>query len=99
MIATGGGAFVDPNTRRLLNERAITVWLDAPVDILAERTARRDTRPLLRHADPKAVLQKLSEERRPSYEEAHIHVRSGGGAHEEVVGAILSALEGYLERG
>src|SRR5947199_3372682 len=47
VIATGGGAFVDPNTRRLLNERAITVWLDAPVDILAERTARRDTRPLL----------------------------------------------------
>ena len=43
VIATGGGAFVDANTRRLLNERAITVWLDAPVDILAERTARRDT--------------------------------------------------------
>ena len=99
VIATGGGAFVDPNTRRLLNERAITVWLDAPVDILAERTARRDTRPLLRRGDPKTVLQKLSEERRPSYAEAHIHVRSGGGAHEEVVGAILSALEAYLERG
>ena len=44
MIATGGGAFVDPRTRKLLNERAITVWLDAPVDILAERTSRRDTR-------------------------------------------------------
>ena len=99
VIATGGGAFVDPNTRRLLNERAITVWLDAPVEILAERTARRDTRPLLRNSDPKAVLQKLSEERRPSYAEAHIHIRSGGGAHEEVVGAILTALEGYLERG
>jgi shikimate kinase len=97
VIATGGGAFVDPNTRRLLNERAITVWLDAPVDILAERTARRDTRPLLRNSDPKAVLQKLSDARRPSYAEAHIHVKSGGGAHDEVVSAIIAALEGYLE--
>jgi shikimate kinase len=53
---------------------------------------------LLRNGDPKAVLQKLSEQRRPSYAEAHIHVRSGGGAHEEVVGAILSALEAHLDR-
>ena len=98
VIATGGGAFVDANTRRLLNERAITVWLDAPVDILAERTARRDTRPLLRNSDPKAVLQKLAEERRPSYAEAHIHVKSGGGAHQDVVDAIVSALEAYLDQ-
>jgi shikimate kinase len=97
VIATGGGAYVDPNTRRLLNERAITVWLDAPVDILSERTARRDTRAQLRNGDPKAVLQMLSEERRPSYAEAHIHVRSGDGAHQDVVDAIVSALEGYLE--
>lgn len=96
VIATGGGAYVDPNTRRLLNERAITVWLDAPVDILAERTSRRDTRPLLRDSDPKAVLERLSEERRPSYAEAHIHVKSGDGAHEEVVEAILRALEEHL---
>jgi shikimate kinase len=98
VIATGGGAFVDANTRRLLNERAITVWLDAPVDILAERTARRDTRPLLRSSDPKAVLQKLAEERRPSYAEAHIHIKSGGGAHQDVVEAIVSALEAYLDQ-
>src|SRR6059058_4311619 len=98
VIATGGGAYVDARTRQLLNERAITVWLDAPVDILAERTARRDTRPLLRNSDPKAVLQKLAEERRPSYAEAHIHVKSGGGAHQDVVEAIVSALEAYLDR-
>src|SRR5678815_6157292 len=69
VIATGGGAFVDPRTRQLLNERAITIWLDAPVDILAERTSRRNTRPLLRNADPKGTLERLSNERRPSYEE------------------------------
>jgi shikimate kinase len=98
VIATGGGAYVDPRTRQLLNERAITVWLDAPVDILAERTSRRDTRAQLRNGDPKAVLEKLSKERRPSYEEAHIHVKSGDGAHKDVVDAIIQALEEYLSR-
>src|SRR6478735_8726166 len=96
VIATGGGAYVDPRTRKLLNERAITVWLDAPVEILAERTARRDTRAQLRNGDPKAVLEKLAEERRPSYAQAHIHVRSGDGAHKDVVDAIVAALENYL---
>jgi shikimate kinase len=96
VIATGGGAYVDPRTRELLNERAITVWLDAPVDILAERTSRRDTRAQLREGDRKAVLQRLSEERRRSYEEAHIHVKSGDGAHKDVVDAIVEALEKHL---
>jgi shikimate kinase len=98
VIATGGGAYIDPTTRKLLNERAITVWLDAPIDILTERTSRRDTRAQLRNGDPKAVLEKLSEERRPSYEEAHIHVKSGDGAHKDVVDAIIQALEDYLQR-
>src|ERR1041385_4907449 len=96
VIATGGGAYVDPQTRQLLNERAITVWLDAPVDILAERTARRDTRPLLKNVDPKGTLERLAEERRPSYEQAHIHVKSGDGAHKEVVDQIIQALEEHL---
>lgn len=96
VIATGGGAYVDPSTRKLLNERAITVWLDAPVDILAERTSRRNTRAQLRNGDPKLVLERLSQERRPSYAEAHIHVRSGEGAHKDVVDAIVAALENYL---
>jgi shikimate kinase len=96
VIATGGGAYVDPRTRGLLNEKAITIWLDAPVDVLAERTSRRDTRPLLRNDDPKGTLAKLADERRPSYAEAHIHVRSGQGAHKDVVEAIVTALEQYL---
>jgi shikimate kinase len=96
VIATGGGAYVDLSTRKLLNERAITVWLDAPVDILAERTSRRDTRAQLRNGDPKATLERLSQERRPSYEEAHIHVKSGDGAHKDVVDSIVAALEDYL---
>ena len=96
VIATGGGAYVDPRTRELLNERAITVWLDAPIDILTERTSRRDTRPLLRNEDPRGTLERLSGERRPSYAEAHIHVKSGDGAHRDVVDSIIKALGDYL---
>jgi shikimate kinase len=96
VIATGGGAYIDPRTRKLLNERAITVWLDAPVEVLAERTSRRDTRPLLRNGDPKGILERLAEERRPSYAQAHIHVTSGEGAHKDVVDAIVRALEDYI---
>lgn len=99
VIATGGGAYVDPRTRQLLNERAITVWLDAPIDILAERTSRRDTRAQLRNGDPKATLERLANERRQSYEQAHIHVKSGAGAHKDVVDAIVQALDDYLEKG
>jgi shikimate kinase len=97
VIATGGGAYVDPRTRELLNARSITIWLDAPVEILAERTSRRDTRAQLRNGDRKATLERLSSERRKSYEEAHIHVKSGAGAHKDVVESILRALSDYLD--
>ena len=96
VIATGGGAFVDPRTRELLNSRAITIWLDAPVEVLSERTARRDTRPLLRNADPKGTLERLADQRRSFYAEAHIHVRSGTGGHGEVVDKIIAAIAGHL---
>lgn len=98
VIATGGGAFIDPRTRELLNDRAITVWLDAPIDVLAERTARRNTRPLLRKGNRAATLTRLSEERQPMYEEAQIHIRSGNGAHGDVVDAIVTALQDHLAR-
>jgi shikimate kinase len=96
VIATGGGAYVDARTRKLLNERAITIWLDAPVEILAERTSRRDTRAQLRNGDRKQTLERLAGERRQSYEEAHIHVKSGAGAHKDVVDTIVQALSDYL---
>jgi len=99
VIATGGGAYIDPRTRELLNERSITVWLDAPIEVLAERTSRRDTRAQLRNGDPKGTLKRLSEERRPSYAEAHIHVKSGEGPHGDVVEAIVAAIEEYIASG
>lgn len=96
VIATGGGVFADPGTRQLLNHRAITVWLDAPVDVLASRTSRRDTRPLLRNGDHKGTLERLAKEREPAYSEAHIRVTSGNSAHGEVVEAIVKALAEHL---
>lgn len=99
VIATGGGVFVDPRTRELLKERTITVWLDAPVDVLHERTSRRDTRPLLKNGDPKATLERLAEIERRACAEAHLHVKSGVGAHREVVDAILEALDKHLSNG
>lgn len=97
VIATGGGAFNDPRTREILNKRAITIWLDAPVDVLAERTARRNNRPLLHKGDPEQILARLADERRSFYEEAQIHIRStGDGAHHDVVEAIVAALRQHL---
>jgi shikimate kinase len=97
VIATGGGAYVDPRTRELLNKRAITVWLDAPVEVLVDRTARRDTRPLLKNGDPKATLERLAQQRGPAYAEAHIRVTSGSGAHNDVVEAIILAIDAHLD--
>lgn len=96
VIATGGGAYVDPRTRELLNARAITVWLDAPVEILTERTGRRDTRAQLRTGDRQETLERLAAERRAAYAQAHLHVKSGTGAHKEVVEAIVRAIDAFL---
>ena len=67
-----------------------------PVDVLAERTSRRDTRAQLRNGDPKGDARAARERAAPVHEEAHIHVKSGTGAHRDVVDAIFHALENYL---
>ena len=92
VIATGGGAFMDPATRSLILEKCVAVWLDADVPTLAERVARRDNRPLLRGKDPAEVLEGLADKRRPFYAEAHIHIRSEAVPHERAVDLIVAAL-------
>lgn len=92
VIATGGGAFIQPETRRLLLDRAITIWLNADINVLAERTARRDHRPLLWGKKPEEVLRELAERRNPIYAEAPIHVASNPGPHTRTVERILEAL-------
>ncbi len=93
VIATGGGAFMNDQTRNLILNRATAVWLDADVAVLAERVARRaGTRPLLRDANPREVLARLAEARNPIYALAPIHIRSRPLPHEAMVDAILEAL-------
>lgn len=96
VIATGGGAFVDPATRALILERGIAVWIDADVDTLVERTARRNTRPLLRNGNPREILTRLAAERAPFYAEAPIRVRSDNGPHADTARAILEAIDQWL---
>jgi shikimate kinase len=93
VIATGGGAFVDPETRALILDKATAVWLDADIDTLVARVARRDHRPLLVGRDPRTVLTELMAVRRPAYAQAPIRIVSGNGPHEDSVTAILEALD------
>jgi len=92
VIATGGGAFVQEETRALILRDAVSVWLDAPPEVLAERVGRRDTRPLLRGRDPRAVLEELSAARAPFYAMADLRVSSRRAPHDATVNAILEAL-------
>jgi shikimate kinase len=92
VIAAGGGAFMDSETRALMLARCTAIWLDVEVEILAERVARRDHRPLLRNQDPLTRLRDLAALRNPVYAEAHIAIRSGELAHEKTVELIVAAL-------
>src|SRR3546814_819154 len=76
VIATGGGVFINDETRTLILKRGIVIWLDADVETLAERVSRRDHRPLLRNKEPLPLLQDLAGVRNPVYAEAHLHIRS-----------------------
>ncbi len=97
VLATGGGAFMDPATRRLIAERAISVWLRADLDVLVQRTARRGHRPLLQQGEPRDVLARLKGERDPVYAEADLVVDSRDVPVEDTVEAVLAALGRHLE--
>ena len=96
VIATGGGAFVDESTRRLLLARCHVLWLDAPLERLAARVGRRGGRPLLDGRDPIAVLAELAAARAPFYAEAHIRINASGD-RDETVARILAALPPSLD--
>src|SRR5215467_6835908 len=97
VLATGGGAFMDADTRSRIHDTAISVWLKAPLDLLLERVTRKDTRPLLRNTDSRAALERLLKEREPMYAQADITVESDDGPHDTVVRRILSALDTRLK--
>lgn len=98
VLGTGGGAFMDRETRKRLKDKTITVWLKADIDHLVERTSRRDTRPLLRSGNPEEILRKLAKKRYPIYGRAAITVETGAGPHEKVVNDIIWKLNQYLAK-
>ncbi len=95
VLATGGGAMLNLDTRRLLKTYATTVWLRADLTVVAARVLRRDTRPLLRGKDPLVALSAMAEVRYPLYAEADVTVDVGAGAHGEAVEAIMRALTAW----
>lgn len=92
VLSTGEGAFLDAETRALMRERALTVWLRAHVDLLTERVSRRDTRPLINGQDARAVLVRLLEERAPIYGQADVTVETVNGPPAAVARGVLAAL-------
>jgi len=96
VIATGGGAFCNEATRKLILERSVAVWLDSDVDTLVERTARKDNRPLLRDGNPREILSRLRDERAPAYALAPVHVVSANGPHTHTVNSVLQGIAQWL---
>jgi len=97
VMATGGGSFMDPETRALLQARTVTVWLHADLELLVSRTSRRNNRPLLRGGDPREILAGLINERYPVYETAHVRVDAGDRPLTETVDRAIEALALHLE--
>jgi len=96
VLATGGGAFMNPETRALIKDRAISVWLKADLDLLARRVGRKDSRPLLAGKAPLEVLRAQAETRYPVYAEADITVETGDTPHHLTVGQVIQALTEHL---
>lgn len=96
VLATGGGAFMNSETRKLIADRGVSIWLKAEFDVLMRRVRKRSNRPLLQNPDPEGTLRRLMDERYPTYAEADIVVVSRDVAHDVIVEDIMSALADRL---
>jgi shikimate kinase len=96
VLATGGGAFMNAETRERVKELGIAIWLKAEPDVLMRRVRKRSNRPLLQTADPEATLRRMLSEREPVYALADITILSSDEPHEVVVGETIAALGDYL---
>lgn len=92
VLATGGGAFINPETRAKIKENGIAIWLKAELPVLLRRVSKRDTRPLLKNGDPEAVMRALMAARYPIYAEADITVESKDVPHDSIVAEIIETL-------
>ena len=99
VLATGGGAYMNRETRALIAGNSVSIWLKAEFDVLMRRVRRKPTRPLLQNPDPEGTLKKLIDLRYPIYAEADVTVLSRDVAHDMVLEDVISALETYLQPG
>jgi shikimate kinase len=96
VLATGGGAFMAPETRASIKAHGVSVWLRADLKVLLKRVGRRDNRPLLAAGDPGEVMKRLMEKRYPVYAEADVTVESRDVPHDMMVGTVIDALAAKL---
>ena len=97
VLSTGGGAYIDNETRALMRTKAITVWLRAELDVLFDRVKKRTHRPLLRQGDPKEILDRLMQQRYPIYAEADLTVESTAQPADRTTEQVIDALRTYLQ--
>jgi len=97
VLATGGGAFMNADTRSTIGLKGISVWLRATLEVLSRRIKRRNDRPLLTNADPVETLRRLMDERYPVYAEADLTVESRDVPHEAIVEEIIEGLRARLQ--
>jgi shikimate kinase len=97
VVSTGGGAFINDQTRASVAEHGISVWLKADLDVLMERVSKRQTRPLLKTADPRGTMAKLIDERYPVYARADVTVESRDEKREVITAEVIEALDRYLD--
>ena len=97
VLSTGGGAFMNEQTRQAIDAHGVSVWLKADIDVLFERVSKKQNRPLLKTADPRASLQRLMDERYPVYAKAALTVPTRDDRKDVIASEVLTALARYLE--
>jgi len=97
VLATGGGAFVNPDTRSLINANGVSVWIKAEFELLFARVSRRSNRPLLKTSNPRDTLKRLIEVRYPIYAEAHLTVVSTDVPQDTVANDVIEAVHAHLK--
>ncbi|EEX97486.1 shikimate kinase [Brucella ceti M644/93/1] len=98
VLATGGGAYMNAETRAAIAEAGISIWINADLDVLMERVSRRQNRPLLRNSDPRGVMQRLMDERYPVYALAELHLMTRDEKKEVIAAELIEVLAAHLEK-
>ncbi len=98
ILATGGGAYMDDETRNVIGENGISLWLSADIDLLMQRVSKKTTRPLLKNPNPRGVMEDLINERYPLYALADLEVASQDVSKDEMTNTMISALASHIRQ-